>query len=103
SGTEIRFDPERPGVTNLLSLYMVATGASQDEAEARFAGKGYGDLKRTVAEALVEELRPLQERYRALRDDPAALNALLAASANAIRPTARTTVDAVKRAMGVGH
>lgn len=103
SGTEIRMDPERPGVTNLLSIYMAATGASQDAAEARFDGKGYGDLKRTVAEALVEELRPLQERYRELRANPDALNALLTASANAIRPTARKTVEDVKRAMGVGH
>lgn len=103
SGTGIRFDPERPGVTNLLSIYMVATGSSQQQAEARFEGKGYGDLKRTVAEALIEDLRPLQERYRALRDDPASLNVLLTASANAIRPTARETVVAVKRAMGVGH
>ncbi|MDB5072802.1 MAG: hypothetical protein JWM87_3913 [Candidatus Eremiobacteraeota bacterium] len=103
SGTEIRFDPERPGVTNLLSIYMVATGSSQEEAEARFEDKGYGDLKRTVAEALIEELRPLQERYRELREDAAALSTLLTASANAIRPTARTTINTVKRAMGVGH
>jgi tryptophanyl-tRNA synthetase len=103
SGTEIRLDPERPGVTNLLSIYMVATGSSQEDAEARFEGKGYGDLKRTVADALIEELRPLQERYREIRADSAALNALLTASANAIRPTARETTDAVKRAMGVGH
>jgi len=103
SGTEIRFDPERPGVTNLLSVYMVATGVAQDEAEAQFAGKGYGDLKRAVAEALIEELRPLQERYRELRADDERLGAMLAASAGAIRPTARKTVDDVKRAMGVGH
>ncbi|GAC1658204.1 MAG: tryptophan--tRNA ligase [Candidatus Elarobacter sp.] len=103
SGTEIRLDPQRPGVTNLLSIYMLAAGASQEAAEARFEGKGYGELKRAVAEALIEELRPLQERYRELRADPEHLSAMLSASANAVRPTARKTVDAVKRAMGVGH
>jgi tryptophanyl-tRNA synthetase len=103
SGTEIRVDPERPGVTNLLHIYMAATGATQDDAEARFAGKGYGDLKKTITEALVEELRPLQERYRELRANEDHLHTLLRAGADDIRPIARTTVDDVKRAMGVGH
>ncbi len=103
SGSEIRIDAERPGVTNLLHIYMAATGASRDEAEARFAGKGYGDLKKTLAEALVEELRPLQERYRELRANDDHVHALLRQSAGDIQPIARATVDDVKRAMGVGH
>jgi tryptophanyl-tRNA synthetase len=103
SGTEIRMDPARPGVTNLLTIYMAATGATQVEAEARFEGKGYGDLKKTLADALIEELRPLQERYRELRANDDHLHALLRGAAADIRPIARQTVDDVKRAMGVGH
>ncbi len=103
SGSEIRIDPERPGVTNLLHIYMAATGASSQEAEARFAGKGYGDLKKAIAEALVAELQPLQERYRELRANDDHVHALLRQSAHDIQPIARATVDDVKRAMGVGH
>ncbi len=103
SGSEIRVDPERPGVTNLLHIYMAATGSSQADAEARFDGKGYGELKKTIAEALIEELRPLQERYRELRANDDHLHALLRQAAADVRPIARKTVDDVKRAMGVGH
>jgi tryptophanyl-tRNA synthetase len=103
SGSEIRLDPERPGVANLLTIYMAATGASREDAEAHFAGKGYGVLKREIADALVAELEPLQRRYAELRANPDHLHALLRASADAIRPIARRTVDAAKRAMGVGH
>jgi tryptophanyl-tRNA synthetase len=103
SGTEIRIDPERPGVTNLLNVYMAATGTSREDAEAHFAGKGYGALKREIADALVAELEPLQRRYAELRANPDHLHALLRESADAIRPIARRTLDEAKRAMGVGH
>ncbi|HEY0395338.1 MAG TPA: tryptophan--tRNA ligase [Candidatus Elarobacter sp.] len=103
SGTEIRIDPERPGVTNLLSIYMAATGASREDAEAHFAGKGYGALKREIVDALTAELEPLQRRYAELRADPDHVRALLRESARAIQPLARRTLDAAKRAIGVGH
>ena len=103
SGTEIRIDPERPGVTNLLTIYMAATGTSSEDAEAHFAGKGYGALKREIADALVAELEPLQRRYAELRANPDHLHALLRDSASAIRPIARRTLEQAKRAMGIGH
>jgi tryptophanyl-tRNA synthetase len=102
SGTEIRIDPERPGVSNLLTIYMAATGTSREAAEAHFAGKGYGLLKRDIVDALVAELEPLQRRYAELRADADQLNALLRESAHAIQPIARRTLDQAKRAMGVG-
>jgi tryptophanyl-tRNA synthetase len=103
SGTEIRLDPERPGVTNLLTIYMAATGTTQESAEAHFAGKGYGVLKREIVDALVAELEPLQRRYAELRATPDHLHALLRESASAIQPLARRTLDEAKHAMGVGH
>jgi tryptophanyl-tRNA synthetase len=103
SGTEIRVDPERPGVTNLLTIYMAATGASPEDAEAHFAGKGYGVLKREIADALVAELEPLQRRYAELRANPDHLHALLRDSASASRPSARRTLNEATRAMGIGH
>ncbi|HEY4441955.1 MAG TPA: tryptophan--tRNA ligase [Candidatus Elarobacter sp.] len=103
SGREIRLDPSRPGVANLLAIYMAATGASVEHAEAHFANaRGYGDLKKELVEILVETLRPLRERYAQLSGDPETVRALLRTGADAVRPTAQRTVDAAKRAMGVG-
>jgi tryptophanyl-tRNA synthetase len=103
SGRDVRFDPARPGVTNLLAIYMAATGADVERTEAHFAGaRGYGDVKKELVEILVETLRPLRERYAELSADPATVHALLRRGADAVRPTARKTADAVKRAMGVG-
>jgi tryptophanyl-tRNA synthetase len=90
-------------VTNLLSIYMAATGTSREDAEAHFAGKGYGALKREIVDALVAELEPLQRRYAELRANPDHVHALLCESARAIQPIARRTLGEAKRAMGVGH
>ena len=103
SGREIKADPERPGITNLLSIYCAATGATLDQAEAHFAdARGYGDVKKELVEIVTETLRPLRERYAELSADPETVMHILRASADAIRPTAQTTVDNVKRAMGTG-
>lgn len=103
SGRDVRADPERPGITNLLAIYAAATGTEIDAAEAHFAdARGYGDVKKALVEVLVETLRPLRERYADLSADPAAIRELLGASAAAIRPIARETADDVKRAMGAG-
>ncbi|HEX3468158.1 MAG TPA: tryptophan--tRNA ligase [Candidatus Elarobacter sp.] len=103
SGRDIRIDKDRPGVTNLLAIYMAATGATPAEAEAHFASaRGYGDLKKEIVELLVETLRPLRERYEQLTRDPGTVRDILRRCADELRPTARETTDAVKRAMGVG-
>jgi len=103
SERDVRFDPARPGVTNLLTIYMAATGASVGEAEAHFANaRGYGDLKKELVDILVETLRPLRERYAELSADPSTVREVLRESAGAVRPTAHATAAAVKRAMGVG-
>ena len=70
SGTEVRHDPEeKPGVSNLIEIMAVATGKSISEVESQFDGEGYGAFKGGVAEAVVELLAPIQERYNALRAD----------------------------------
>ena len=64
SETEVRFDEEnKPGVSNLMSIYRCVTGKSFDEIEKEFAGRGYGDFKMAVGEAVVCELAPIQKRY----------------------------------------
>ncbi|MBU2608057.1 MAG: tryptophan--tRNA ligase [Chloroflexi bacterium] len=99
---EIRFDENRPGVNNLLTIYEHFSGLSQSEIEAKFDGKGYADLKRELAEVIVEGLRPLQSRYRELTADPTHLNSLLSEGVSKIRPIAEKTLRLVQDRVGLG-
>jgi tryptophanyl-tRNA synthetase len=103
SGTEIRRSPDKPGVSNLIDVLAAARGTTPDAVEASLAGaRGYGDLKAAVAEAVVELLAPVRERYADLRADEAALEAVLAEGAERARAMARETLADVREAMGVG-
>src|SRR3989440_3464551 len=78
TGREILFDvAEKPGVSNLLTIYSALTGRSVESLVASFAGRGYGDLKKELAEVVVGFVRPVQERTRAYLDDPAQPDKLL--------------------------
>lgn len=68
SGTAIAFDESRPAITNLLTIYHLISGKTKEQCEAHFEGKGYGDFKSELAEAVVEFLRPFQERVRSVSD-----------------------------------
>jgi len=99
---EIRFDEGRPGVNNLLVIYEQFTGQGRKEIEARFEGKGYADLKRELAEVVVEGLSPMQTRYRELTADPSHIERLLAEGADKVRPIAEKTLALVKDRVGLG-
>jgi tryptophanyl-tRNA synthetase len=104
SGNEIRFsdDPERAGVNNLLGIYKAITGKSVEETERDFAdARGYGDLKRRVAEVVVAELAPVRQRYDELMQDPAELDRLLAIGAEHARAYAAPKLDEMKRRVGL--
>jgi tryptophanyl-tRNA synthetase len=102
SGSEVRFDPDqKPGVSNLLALYSSATGTTIPKAEAEFSGAQYGTLKGAVAEALVEYLRPVRERYEELAGDPAEVGRILAAGAEKAEAIATVTMDRVRTATGM--
>jgi tryptophanyl-tRNA synthetase len=104
SGREIRFsdDPERAGVNNLLSIYRAVTGKDAATVEADFANaRGYGDLKVGVAEAVIEMLRPIQARHKALMDDTAELDRVLAHGAAQARAISQPKVDQMKQMMGL--
>jgi tryptophanyl-tRNA synthetase len=74
SGTEIRRDPRKPGVSNLIDVLAVARGTTPEAVEADLASaRGYGDLKAATAAAVIEMLAPVRERYAELRGDEAAL------------------------------
>jgi len=100
SGRDIVFEPERAGLYNLLSVYQALTGQSRDEIATHFEGKGYGDLKKEVAEAVIAEIEPIQARYRELTADPSHIDGVLAQSVANLRPIVDQTMDAVRRAMG---
>jgi len=103
-GNEIRFsdDPERAGVNNLLSIYKVITQKGEQEVERDFAdARGYGDLKKRVAEVVIAELAPIRERYNELMRDPAELDRLLARGAEQARAVAMPKLAEVKEKMGL--
>jgi tryptophanyl-tRNA synthetase len=102
SGREVRRAPDKPGITNLIDIYAVARGTDPAAAEAEFEGAGYGDFKQAVAEAVIDYLAPVRERYAELRPDEAALEAILAAGADKARAIAAPTVADVRERMGFG-
>mgnify|MGYP000310272065 FL=1 len=71
SETEVRYGEDKPGISNLMDIYGCVTGKTNDEITAEFAGKGYGDFKLAVGEAVADELAPLQKRYEELLKDKA--------------------------------
>ena len=102
SGREIVRHEDKPGITNLIEIMAVAGAVEPEQIEQRFVGSGYGDFKSAVAEAVVEWLTPVRERYYELRGDEAQLEAILEAGADKARPIARATLADVREAMGVG-
>jgi tryptophanyl-tRNA synthetase len=103
SGTEIVRGEDKPGVTNLIDILATVRGVDAGTVESEMErARGYGDLKAAVGEAVVAELEPVQERYRAIRADAAALEQTLAAGADKARPMASATLADVREAMGVG-
>lgn len=99
SGTEIRFDPGRPAINNLLTIYQLMCGKSQTELEAHFAGKGYAKLKEELAEVAIEFLKPFQERVRAI--DDSTLDQILARGAERAASIAQGTLTEARKRMGL--
>jgi len=101
SGREIRYVPaEKPGVSNLIEILSVASGRPITEVEAGYDGKGYGDLKTDVGEAVVELFRPVQERYSELRADEGELRRLLRIGADKAQTTSAATLHQMYERMG---
>ncbi|MEX2211271.1 MAG: tryptophan--tRNA ligase [Gaiellaceae bacterium] len=100
SGSEVRRGPGKEGIANLIEILSVATGDAADAIEARYEGKGYGDFKGDVAEAVVELLAPIQERYNELRGDPAELERLLALGAERARAISGPVLARMVERMG---
>jgi len=102
TGREIRFDEaEKPGVSNLLSIYSALDGRSIEQLESDYDGKGYGDLKKDLAEVVVGVVGPLRERAMELLEDPAELDRILAEGAERVRPIAAATLARVYDRVGL--
>jgi tryptophanyl-tRNA synthetase len=103
SETSIRRDPGKPGVSGLIEILAAVRGVGLEDVEREWAdATGYGPFKDAVADAVIEYLAPVQERYEALRADTDALEAALEAGAEKARAIARPTLAEVREAMGVG-
>jgi tryptophanyl-tRNA synthetase len=98
---EIRFDPaEKPGVSNLLSIYSVLTGRTIDHVVAEYAGGGYGDLKKGLVEVVDAALTPVRLQTELLLADPAELDRLLAGGADKANEVAEATLATVYDRIG---
>jgi tryptophanyl-tRNA synthetase len=102
SGTEVVRAPEKQGISNLIEVLAAVRETAPEEIEREFDGSGYGAFKQAVADAVVEYLAPVRERYQELRADEPALERILAAGAEKARSIAAETMTDVRAAMGVG-
>jgi tryptophanyl-tRNA synthetase len=102
SGSEVLRAPDKPGISNLIDILAAVRGVSPEHVEGEFDGSGYGAFKQAVADAVVDYLRPVRERYQEIRADEATLERTLTAGAEKARAIAADTMLDVRRAMGVG-
>ena len=101
SGSEVRFDPEeKPGVSNLLTIYSSLTATSIHDLEEQYAGKGYGDLKKDLADVVVDFVTPFRDRTLELLDDQTHLMAVLEQGRQQAQAVAQATLDDVFQRVG---
>lgn len=96
----VKFAGEKPGISNLLSIYSSVSGKTIEQAENEFKGVGYGDFKKAVAEAVVEEIRPIQEEFKRLSAEKAYVDAVIKEGAEKAGYLANKTLRKVKKKVG---
>lgn len=97
----VRFDQEtKPGISNLMSIYGAITGQTMEQIQSEFEGKGYGDFKIRVGEAVVEELRPLQARFKELSNDKTYIDSIIKKNAETANYLATKTLRKVQKKVG---
>lgn len=101
SGSEVKYDVEnKPGISNLLTIYACLKNMSIEEAEAKFVGYRYGDFKKEVADAVVEELEPFQNRYKQIVENKEYVEALIIGAEKANK-MAKPVLERVQKAVGL--
>ena len=98
----VAFDPEnKPGISNLMSIFSAVTGKSMDEITAEYDGRGYGAFKDAVADAVIAELEPIQARYAKISADKAYLGEVMTKNAERANALAQRTLLKVRRKVGL--
>ena len=100
SEAQVRYRPEQPGICNLINIYSVCTGKSPEEVEKEFDGRGYGDFKTAVGEAVVSVLKPLQERYADLSRNKDYIDSVIKNNAEKANHYATKTLRKVQKKVG---
>ena len=103
SEAQVRYGEGKDGINNLMGIYSVVTGKTMEEIENEFAGKGYGDFKVAVGEAVIEELRPIREKYEKLIADKAYLEESYRKGAEIAERMAQRTIDKAMKKIGFIH
>ncbi len=103
SEARVAYGEGKDGINNLMGIYSVVTGKSLEAIEAEFEGKGYGDFKVAVGEAVIEELRPIRERYEKLIADKAYLEECYRKGAEVAERMAQRTIDKAMKKIGFIH
>ena len=96
----VRYAEGKDGINNLMSIYSAVTGKDFDTIESEFAGKGYGDFKTAVGEAVVAELEPVQKRYNEFMKDKAYLQEKWTQGADLAQRVSQRTLDKVMKKVG---
>ena len=96
----VRFSEDKPGISNLINIYSAVTGKSIEEIEREFEGRGYGDFKLAVGEAVADELAPIKERYEKIISDKAELERIFRAGDERAERVARKTYFKAMKKMG---
>ena len=95
------FKEGKDGINNLMTIYSVVTGKTYEQIEDEFTGKGYGDFKLAVGEAVSEELRPVRENFARLMNDKAYLEETYKAGAETAQRISNRTLTKVKKKVGL--
>lgn len=102
SGSEVNYSSEKPAIANLLCIYSSISGESIEGLVARFAGKGYGDFKKSLADEMVDYLIPIQERFYKIISDESKLKGILLDGSERIALSAKEMIEKVKNKVGLG-
>lgn len=100
SEMSVRYDEDKDGINNLMTIYSAVTGKDFDTIEAEFAGRGYGDFKAAVGEAVVAELEPVQKKYKEYMADKAYLQEQWTKGADLAQRVSQRTLDKAMKKIG---
>jgi tryptophanyl-tRNA synthetase len=102
SGKEVVFRQDKPGISNLLTIYSQLSGQPIAELEKKYQGKSYQKFKEDLTEVVVESLKPIQERYQQMRKEVGLLNEIFRSGLEKVKPISEETLKEVYRVMGLG-